>query len=543
MKRTFCILILILLCLVAITGCAETASTTPASTAPASTTASSAQASASPAAKSSGQTPEYGGILKRLSAFMPGTPIGWPAESLGASRGDTCACIEGLIFNDIYNNVSYKLATGYEIASDRMSIKIDLRKGVKFHDGSEFNATAAKWAMDEWIKAKKAPFWASVDIIDDHTIRLNLTKWENSVILTLNQRIFVSKEAYDKNGLDWIRWNPVGTGPFKFDSFVRDTTLKFKKFDNYWNKGLPYLDGIEWIYIADRTVLTTAFRAGQAHTVRMVPMQAMAQLRDEGYEIITTLSVGGTKAPLALFPDSKHPDSPFSKLKVREAVEYAIDKEGICKARGFGFWLPSYQFPVKDTEYYIPTLPERRYDPAKAKALLTEAGYPGGFKTRLIPQPGLVDQDAVVAVQNQLKAIGIDADVELTDAGKFAEYSQKGWNNALLGTNASGGMPNYASALKSGISQYATTGVSVLIPENYQKMLDEALQTVEIDKEKTKQLIKMLYDDITVIPFYYNFEGDPMVKGVHNLGSETVPGDPIAWTTDIAWLEKSAWLP
>ena len=541
MKRLFIVLAILVLCTIVAISCAP-ATQAPPATKPTTTPASPAVTPATPA-KPSEPTPQYGGVLKRLSAFLPGTSIGLPWEALGASRGDTCPALEGLILNDVHNKITYKLATGFEVAPDKMSIKINLRKGVKFHDGTDFNATAAKWAMDQWINAKKAPQWKSVEIIDDYTIRLNLTNWENSVILGLNTRIFISPAAYEKNGVDWARWNPVGTGPFKFAGFVRDTSLKVTKFDGYWNKGLPYLDGIEFIYIADRMTMTASFKAGQGHSMRMGTLQTVAQLRDQGYEVITTLSVGATKAPLALFPDSKNPDSPYSKVKVREAVEYAIDKEGIVQARGFGFWAPSYQFPIKNTDYYIPSLPERRYNPAKAKQLLTEAGYPNGFKTRIVANPGLVDQDAVVAIQSQLKAVGIDTDVELSDAAKFAVYQQKGWSNALLVSNASGGSPNFASGLKTGLSKYASTCYSVLIPDAYQIALDECLTTLEIDKAKTQSLVKMLYDDVTLIPLYYNFEGDPMVKGIHNLGSEIIPGDPIGWTPDICWMEKSAWIP
>jgi peptide/nickel transport system substrate-binding protein len=288
--------------------------------------------------------------------------------------------------------------------------------------------------------------------------------------------------------------------------------------------------------------MTASFKAGEGQIMRMAPLQTVASMRDSGYEVITTLTVGATKAPLVLFPDSKNADSPFSKLKVREAVEYAIDKEAIVKALGYGFWLSSYQFPVKGTEYWRSDLPERRYDPAKAKQLLTEAGYPNGFKTRLIAQPGMVPKDAALAIQANMKAVGMDTEMEQTDAAKFAVYQQKGWNNALLMSNGSGGSPNFAAALKTGMSQSSATIFSVLIPDAYQKALDEAVKTLEIDTEKTKGLVKMLYDDETVIPVYYNFEGDPMVKGIHNLGSETVPGDPIAWTPDIVWMEKSAWL-
>ena len=129
---------------------------------------------------------------------------------------------------DIILGIGDLAGDSYKLADDHMSITFTLRKGIQFHDGSSFNATVAKWNMDNQITAKKTSTWASVDLIDDYTVRVNFTKWQNT-----NRSGFsgatawmVSKAAFDKNGLDYVRQNPIGTGPFKFVSFLKDTSFK-----------------------------------------------------------------------------------------------------------------------------------------------------------------------------------------------------------------------------------------------------------------------------------------------------------------------------
>jgi peptide/nickel transport system substrate-binding protein len=98
-----------------------------------------------------------------------------------------------------------------------------------------------------------------------------------------------------------------------------------------------------------------------------------------GYKIISQ-----TAGAQALIPDSANADSPWSKLKVREAAEYAMDREAIARTFGYGYWKAAYQAPSPEAPAYVASIPGRKYDTAKAKQLLTEAGYPNGFKTKLI---------------------------------------------------------------------------------------------------------------------------------------------------------------
>ena len=213
---------------------------------------------------------------------------GWPADS-NINQTVTQVCCDTLLRGDSKGNVIPWLAESYKLAEDRNSVTFNLRKGVKFHDGSDFNAEVAKWNLDNFINAKMQPNWASVDVLDDNTIRLNFTQWQNTLLTSFVEPTYpafmVSKAAFDKHGEAWMREHPVGTGPFIYDSFVFDASYKVVKNPDYWVKGKPYLDGINYILIADPTTQRMAMKAGEGDLVTNVTAMDMADLAAAGLTV------------------------------------------------------------------------------------------------------------------------------------------------------------------------------------------------------------------------------------------------------------------
>ena len=144
----------------------------------------------------------------------PSGSIGYPQELTGDASFAPQICFEGLIREDTKGIFSPWLAESYDLAADQTSITFKIRKGVKFHDDSDLNATVVKWNMDNQIAAKLAPNWKSVDIIDDYTVKVSFSKWQNTMLSGLAMSM-ISKVAFDKNGLDWVRMNPVGNRTFQ----------------------------------------------------------------------------------------------------------------------------------------------------------------------------------------------------------------------------------------------------------------------------------------------------------------------------------------
>jgi ABC-type transport system substrate-binding protein len=211
--------------------------------------------------------------------------------------------------------------------------------------------------------------------------------------------------------------------------------MKLVKNPNYWAKDaqgnkLPYLDEIDFVFVADSATMLMMAKAGEVDMViGLSPGKDMVDYKNEGWRVNTRAD-----ANEVWVPDSAHQDSPWSKLEVREAAEYAVDRVTIAQKFGYGYLQAPNQIPPRDTTAYDANYAlARNYDPAKAKQLLAQAGYPDGFKTTLIVWQG-GNRDIALAEQQYLAAVGIQAEVEFTDLGKWTSYSgpQGPYHNALL---------------------------------------------------------------------------------------------------------------
>jgi ABC-type transport system substrate-binding protein len=599
-KKLAVILIAILVCSSLILGCAASAIPTSTSATPTATstipTATSATLSTEPVSSSSNPTvgtPKYGGVLKVISnPAIP--PFGWPAEQMGG--GSEQCCLETLLHGDDKGNAVPWLAESYKVADDLKSITFNLRKGVKFHDGSDFNAEVAKWNLDNFIQASGVPSsgappsggmppagappsgappggappsggvppggappsgdmppagsspsgapppggpssgasnWSSVDIIDNYTIRVNLKKWANTAINDFadnNPTIdMVSKAAFDKNGLEWMRANPVGTGPFKFVSYQQDVGFKAVRNPDYWVKGKPYLDGIEYIFIADSTTQRMTMQIGQADLTSSNPGKESFDCASLGLTVVTAMNSNNV-----LVPDSANADSPWAKKEVREAVEYAIDREGIAQAFGYGYWQAPYQIPPRTSLAYDPNFAlGRKYDPEKAKQLLTEAGYPDGFKTTIIVSP-MAKQDVLVAMKADLAKVGIQVDLDFPGLGKWVTILGK---NTMHNAAVFMICPMFDSSFVAGL-QFTFNNINQfcqITPE-----LTQAYQAAFVsptpDAKLTRAVTDMMTKDALVIPVYESGMGRATQPYV--VSDYYARGSTVFWNTQDAWLNK-----
>jgi peptide/nickel transport system substrate-binding protein len=528
LKSVVLILVVVMLVIILLAGACTTPSATPTPTPTPATTA--PVSSPSAPVPSTEPTPKKGGTLRILMSPTSAN-IGWPAEVVGASTNTIQCCLENLLRGDSKGNVFPWLAEYYKVADDLKSITFNLRKGVKFHDGSDFNAEVAKWNLDNYINAKLEPYWASVDIIDDYTIRVSITEWNSFILASFGDAstppFMVSKTAFEKNGINWMKANPVGTGPFKFASFQQDVHLKFVSNPDYWVKGKPYLDGIEYIFVADAMTSKMAMETGEAD-IRLSVMIKDA----ESYK---TLGFKMDMIPLdnvALVPDTANTDSPWSNQKVREAVEYAIDREAIAKAFGYGYSPAAYQIPTSSTLTYDPNYTlARKYDAEKAKQLLTEAGYSAGFQTTIIVGP-MTDRNLATAVQAYLAKVGIKVKQEFPEMGKWVTYMGPTgkWSNAALFTGVPAG------------DVYGTGGIKFfynMMGQSWQKtpeMLQayqDAFSSPTLDIDKIRTIFNMWTKNALVIPVFQNMSGAAMKPDVFakffNRGESFYSNDEDFW--------------
>jgi peptide/nickel transport system substrate-binding protein len=298
----------------------------------------------------------------------------------------------------------------------------------------------------------------------------------------------------EKNGIEWLRWYMVGAGPSLQTDFQRDVSLTATRNNNYWNTGKPYLDGVQYLFVADEMTRMALFKSGGADVLNTNSSGRVAvDLQSQGFKLASQ-----TNGIYALIPDGGNSDSPWSNAKVRMAAEYAIDKEAISRTFGYGFSQAAYQMPSPKNKAFDPTIEGRKYDAAKARQLLTEAGYPNGLKSKIIA-PNTIDQNIIVALKSYLDKVGIQVELEFPEPAKYNQYQTVSWKNALLfATIGENGNYNVTFGYMLGIP--LPNFKSMKQPTNWPEIYNAVMLTPQVDPKLQQKAIYAVYDEATLIP-------------------------------------------
>jgi len=481
------------------------------------------------------ETPRYGGVLKVIYPMSPRS-LGWPSAGTGPGTMEALPCIEALVTLDKAGMPKPCLATDWQYSADFKSLTLSLRKGVKFHDGSDFNAKVVKANLEERkanMRGSELRMVESVDVIDNNTIRLNLKAYDNTLLgsFAFYNGFMISPKAI-KKGKKWAMNNPVGTGPFQFVSYQRNVALIYKRFDGYWDKGKPYLDGLEVHFITDRMTGLTSFEAGEAQVLRWLKPENALALKQKGYNVIDY-----TASLVALAPDSANPKSIFADKRIMEAIEYAINKKPIIDALGHGYWYAANQFSAKVCNGYNPDYQGRPYDPDKAKQLLADAGYSKGLSLKIIACILFVKRDLMAAVQNDLKKVGINVELEFIDMGKYFQLRNRGWKDALFGF-ALATSKNFTADLARTFRSKTPVLPSLLRSPELDDVLNKALTATDYATQTklTQKAVRIISDSAMVIPLYYTNSITAMHKSVRDTGFGE--GSYRLWTPSKVWLSE-----
>jgi peptide/nickel transport system substrate-binding protein len=429
------------------------------------------------------------------------------------------------------------LATSWEWGPENSYVTFTLRRGVKFHDGTEFTSEAVKLEGDLVISTgeSNAITWDRWEIIDDYTIRLYLKEYLNDFwgsVAGINMTFFspTAYNAHQPDGQAYIKEHPIGTGPFKFVSFEKDVSMEFVRNDNYWQEGKPYLDGIKFITVKESLTQAAVIKAGEGDLLALQGSKVLNEMKQAGFTILAAF--GGTD--FIMF-DTMNADSLYNDVRIRMAVEYAINKKAMAQGLGYGYFIANNQMPPPDNPAYNANLPSRDYDPAKARELLELAGYPNGFGTTMIVWPG--DDPKHLAVQQDLIDVGIDVTLEVVDNAKFWNYMMTGWQGLVSVGYAVG--PNFPSWLKFYFPPTSIFDVSVKLPDDILAIIDPAMRESDpvAAKALSDKLIQMLFDDCSFVPVYSNALGFVLSPKVHDSGFEGYL-DWSIWDPANIWLSE-----
>lgn len=310
------------------------------------------------------------------------------------------------------------LAESWETADDGVTWTFNLREGVKFHDGTPLTANDVAASINRIIapdsgfgRASHLRDIASVSATGDLTVEI-VTKAPSGVLLrmlALDTASVLSAASLEKYGED-VGWNPVGTGAFKYESHVAEQSIDLVRNDDYWGV-VPEADSITFLSVTEPATRLAMLEAGEIDIITEVPGFDVERLRD--LDDVSIIQRASTRLG-HIGINTKQ--APFDNLLVRQALSHTIDKDAIIQGvlRGNGVSADSIIAPTVNG--YAPQAAPS-YDPEKAKALLAEAGYADGLDVTIWTPQGryFMDRETVVAIQAMMRAVGINANVEVID--------------------------------------------------------------------------------------------------------------------------------
>jgi peptide/nickel transport system substrate-binding protein len=341
--------------------------------------------------------------------------------------------VETLVtFPDESTQVVPGLAESWAISRDGLRYTFKLRRGITFHDGTPLNAEAVKFSIERQImpehpfnKLGKYPFAnyffgnvKAVEVVDEHTVQFVLKEPRASflAVLTAGAASIVSPAAVRKAGENYPL-APVGTGPFKFVQWDRGQRVVLEKNAAYWKHPVR-VDRVIYRPIVEDQARLTELLTGSLHLIVGVPPDFVGQLENNP-QVGLLKQVGAHVWYLGINGQKK----PFDDKRVRQALNYAVNKEAIVRDVLKGTGAPSVGPVLPGTWGAEPTLKPYPYDPARARKLLAEAGYPNGFSTSLwVPESGSGMQSPVAmstVIQSNLKAVGVNVALQTMEWGAY----------------------------------------------------------------------------------------------------------------------------
>ncbi len=506
------------------------AATGPAPTAAAAVTAKPVAATATPAAK-----------IKRGGALRVATSSTYDRLDAQLSQVVTQSgmrmMFDGLMSYDFNPQtkafqISPDLVEKWEQPDPKM-ILLTVRQSVKFQDGSALNADVVKFNIDRMKDNPKSFAKSSVTAVDNvqvvnpTTVKVNLKVPSASALPSLtgytSPTSIVSMEAVQKLGDDEFGRKPVGTGPMALGEWVTDDHVTYKKWDGYWKKGedgqpLPYLDSATFRYMPDASVMLLELKAGNLDAVENVEPKDVAGVKanpDLMYQ----------EMPWALTFYFHHgynqKASPFGdNLKLRQAAEYAIDRDAMAKTLAFGLGGPAPR-PLWGPGMlgYDETLPAYEYNQAKAKQLVSEAGFGGGVDMALSVISRSREQRIAEIVKSMWDAVGIRTTLEILERLAF--------NAKLQSFNFQAGFWTGGTQLDPDLlSRYLTTGGvanwSGWSDPDMDKCMEEARSTLDV-KQRTdtyKRCQRIIYEKAYVGTGYYEVNNNVFNKKVEGVRTQ-----------------------
>jgi peptide/nickel transport system substrate-binding protein len=456
-----------------------------------------------------------------VNALDPAKHNSIPDTNFGVAVFDT------LFTRDNQGIVLPSLATTYKMINDT-TWEFKLRRGVKFHNGAVMTAKDVKFSIERMIdpqtKSFFAPYYSTigeVKVVNDSTIQI-ITKGPDPILLkrlSLDLLIFPS-DLFKEKGAEAFFQHPVGSGPFKFVSWTRNDRMVLDANEAYWD-GPPKVKRLIFRPVPEVATRLAELQTGNADLITNIPPFLVQQVKDSPNATVQSIPGGRV---MFLYINCLA-DGPLKDKKVRQALNYAVDRKAIIDniLKGSGVPMAVNLTPLHFG--YDPSLKPYPYDPAKAKKLLAEAGYASGLKLVFNSPSGryILDKEVSQAIAGMFNAVGIETDIRVHEWGTYTQMltAKKlpdlgfiGWSLSL--GDADGTFTPYFTP-ESAFSYYSTPGLKEKIMKA--RTLLDGKKRLELYKEIQQEI----YEEAPLVFLYQQIDHygvSKKVKGFTPRGDE-----------------------
>lgn len=435
------------------------------------------------------------------------------------------------------------LAKDFDVSDDGMVYTFYLREGVKFHDGTDFNADAVIFNYERWadpdhpyhmadkgfvynaygnqfggFKGDENHAIEAINKIDEHTVEFVLNRPLAAFVQNVAMTYFAitSPTSFEKYG-ERIVDNPVGTGPFVFEEWRRNDTITLSKNENYWKEGYPKLDRLIFMVIPDNSARLTALRAGDIDIMDGLSPDDIPVVEDNPN--LTLFERAPNNIGYLGFQVEKEP---FDNPLVRRAMNHLVDKEGLIKALYNDLAVPAKNPLPPGYLGYNDDIQAYEFDIEKGKQLLAEAGYPDGFEfdlwTMPVARPYMPDPArAAEALQADFAKAGLTANIVTMEWATYLAETEKGSQELyMLGWSGINGDPDYFLSNLLSKESIPTGNRSFWANDEVSDMFRRAQTISDFDERAAvyKEALEIVHEEAPWIPLVHSI---PVVAGRDNV--------------------------
>ena len=413
--------------------------------------------------------------------------------------------------------------------SDNKNYTFFLKRGVRFHNGREMKAADVKFVFDRALNPEtKHPAVKQYEVIgdiivkDDYTITFALKSTNANFLWNMARQGSV---IYPREAVETLKSEPIGTGPYKLGEWVRGDRIALVKNGDYHVKGLPKIDRVTYRFITDPNAALAALKAGDVDASFALGPEHIPDLqKDSRFQVI----VGETTNDVIMSMNNSK--KPFSDVRVRRAITHGINKPDVVKGAMFGMGRVIGTNVDPLNPYFVDMSGAMPYDPAKAKKLLAEAGYPNGFETvlKVAPQYYYTVRTGEV-LADQLQKIGVKIKIEQIEWGQWLSrvWKDADYDLTIIGHAEAWDIANYANP------KYYFRYDSA----EFQKLFQESEVTVD-DKARRELYVKMqkkLVEDAPVVWLYIHPRLAVTKKGLQGLWKDLPAGAGVMDLSEVSW--------